>query len=41
MSYGTPEWQPWVLDEKAGVEHIKAAYEAGINVRDPVFTYPH
>jgi len=41
MSYGTPEWQPWVLDEKAGLEHIKAAYEAGINVRDPVFTYHH
>jgi len=41
MSYGTPEWQPWILDEKAGLEHIKAAYEAGINVRDPVFTYHH
>ena len=33
MSYGTPEWQPWVLGEMAGLEHIKAAYEAGINVR--------
>jgi hypothetical protein len=33
MSYGTPEWQPWVLGEMAGLEHIKAAYAAGINVR--------
>lgn len=41
MSYGTPEWQPWVLDEKAGLEHIKAAYEAGINVRYLVAIHPH
>lgn len=25
MSYGTPEWQGWVLDEEEGVKHIKAA----------------
>ena len=41
MSYGTPEWQSWVLDENAGLEHIKAAYEAGINVRYPVAVYHH
>lgn|SRR5258706_1387449 len=39
MSYGSPEWQPWVLDEIAGLEHIKAAYEAGINVRYPIAIY--
>ena len=39
MSYGTPEWQPWVLDENAGVEHIRAAYEAGINVSYPIVVY--
>ena len=38
MSYGSPEWQPWVLDEIAGLEHIKAAYEAGINVRDLIWS---
>lgn len=36
MSYGSPEWQPWVLDEIAGLKHIKAAYEAGINVSHPI-----
>lgn len=25
MSYGTPEWQGWVLDEEEGIKHIKAA----------------
>ena len=39
MSYGSPEWQPWVLDEIAGLEHIKAAYEAGINVCYPIAIY--
>jgi hypothetical protein len=24
-------WQSWVLDQKAGIEHIKYAYEQGIN----------
>ena len=24
-------WQGWVLDQKAGIEHIKYAYEQGIN----------
>lgn len=41
MSYGTPEWQPWVLDEMAGLEHIKAAYAAGINVCYPIAIYHH
>ncbi len=26
-----PRWQDWVLGEKEGIEHIKYAYEAGIN----------
>jgi len=25
MSYGTPEWQPWVLPEEESLAHIKAA----------------
>jgi len=26
MSYGSSEWQDWVLGEKEGLEHIKFAY---------------
>jgi aryl-alcohol dehydrogenase-like predicted oxidoreductase len=26
MSYGTPEWQPWVLGEEEGIAQIKFAY---------------
>jgi aryl-alcohol dehydrogenase-like predicted oxidoreductase len=26
MTYGSPEWAKWILDEKTGIEHIKAAY---------------
>ena len=25
MSYGSPEWQAWVLNEEEGLKHIKAA----------------
>lgn len=39
MSYGTPKWQPWVLDEEESLEHIKAAYDAGINTFDTANAY--
>jgi len=26
MSYGSPEWQSWVLPEEESMKHIKAAY---------------
>jgi hypothetical protein len=26
MSYGTPEWQGWVLNEEEGLKHIKVAF---------------
>ncbi|KAL7418666.1 hypothetical protein Q5752_006349 [Cryptotrichosporon argae] len=39
MSYGTPEWQGWVLDEKTSIEHIKYAYEQGINTFDTADVY--
>ena len=26
MSYGSPDWQKWVLGEEEGLEHIKKAY---------------
>jgi len=39
MSYGTPEWQSWVLPEEEGLQHIKAAYDAGINTFDTANVY--
>ncbi|KAF8627037.1 hypothetical protein AX15_004562 [Amanita polypyramis BW_CC] len=39
MSYGTPDWQKWVLPEEQAIEHIKVAYEAGINTFDTANSY--
>ncbi|KAE9405605.1 aryl-alcohol dehydrogenase [Gymnopus androsaceus JB14] len=39
MSYGSPEWQAWVLPEEEGIKHIKAAYDAGINTFDTANVY--
>jgi len=39
MSYGTPEFQSWVLPEEEGIKHIKAAYDAGINTFDTANVY--
>ncbi|KAB5589302.1 Aryl-alcohol dehydrogenase [Ceratobasidium theobromae] len=39
MSYGTPEWQAWVLNEEEGLKHIKAAYDAGIQTFDTANVY--
>ncbi|KZT33901.1 Aldo/keto reductase [Sistotremastrum suecicum HHB10207 ss-3] len=39
MTYGSAEWQPWVKDEKLGMEHIKAAYDAGIQTFDTANVY--
>lgn len=29
MSYGSPEWQDWVLGEEDGIKHIKFAWVVG------------
>ncbi|KAF9501209.1 aryl-alcohol dehydrogenase [Pleurotus eryngii] len=34
MSYGTPEWQKWVLNEEEGIKQIKFVYEYGIQTFD-------
>ena len=34
MTYGTPAWRPWVLDEAASRPFIKRAIERGINFFD-------
>jgi len=39
MQYGHADWQKWVLGEKEGVEHIKAAYDAGIQSFDTANVY--
>ena len=40
MSYGTPEWRPWVLDEEASKPFFRRAVEAGINLFDTANMYP-
>jgi aryl-alcohol dehydrogenase-like predicted oxidoreductase len=39
MSYGTPEWRPWVHDEQASAPFFKRAIEAGINFFDTADMY--
>jgi aryl-alcohol dehydrogenase-like predicted oxidoreductase len=39
MTYGTPEWRPWVLDETASVPFIRRALEHGINFFDTADMY--
>ncbi|KAJ3560186.1 hypothetical protein NP233_g11002 [Leucocoprinus birnbaumii] len=39
MSYGSSDWQPWVLNEEGGIKHIKAAYDYGINTFDTANAY--
>jgi aryl-alcohol dehydrogenase-like predicted oxidoreductase len=39
MSYGTPEWRPWVLDEEAAKPFFRRAVEAGINFFDTADMY--
>ncbi|KZV73364.1 Aldo/keto reductase [Peniophora sp. CONT] len=39
MSYGSPEWQGWVLDEEESLKHIKYAYDHGINTFDTANMY--
>lgn len=39
MSYGTPSWREWVLDEKAARPFIQRAIELGINFFDTADMY--
>jgi aryl-alcohol dehydrogenase-like predicted oxidoreductase len=39
MSYGSPEWRPWVLDEKAAQPFFRRALEAGVNFFDTADMY--
>jgi aryl-alcohol dehydrogenase-like predicted oxidoreductase len=39
MSYGSPEWRPWVLDVEAAAPFFREAVEAGINFFDTADMY--
>ncbi|OAX31736.1 Aldo/keto reductase [Rhizopogon vinicolor AM-OR11-026] len=39
MSYGTPKWVPWVLEEEPSLEIMKAAWDLGINTIDTANIY--
>jgi aryl-alcohol dehydrogenase (NADP+) len=39
MTYGTPQWRPWVLDEDASRPFVQKALEAGINFFDTADMY--
>lgn len=39
MSYGTPDWRPWVHDEAASAPFFKKAIESGINFFDTADMY--
>ena len=39
MTYGTPEWRPWILDEAASRPFLKRALDCGINFFDTADAY--
>jgi versiconal hemiacetal acetate reductase len=39
MSYGDPNWQPWVTKEEDALPILKHAYDSGINTFDVADTY--
>jgi aryl-alcohol dehydrogenase (NADP+) len=39
MTYGTPTWRPWVLDEDQSRPFFRAAWDAGINFFDTADMY--
>lgn len=41
MSYGTPEWQEWVLDEEKSLPLLEHAYKVGLNTWDTVYLPMH
>ncbi|ORY12800.1 NADP-dependent oxidoreductase domain-containing protein [Clohesyomyces aquaticus] len=41
MSYGSTEWQPWVLNEADSLPLLEHAYKCGINTWDTADIYSH
>jgi aryl-alcohol dehydrogenase-like predicted oxidoreductase len=34
MSFGSPDWQEWIIDEAAALPLLKHAYDVGVNTWD-------
>lgn len=41
MTYGSPKWVPWILDEETSLPIIKHAFDVGINTWDTADCYSH
>ncbi|KAJ9635135.1 CSG1/SUR1-like protein [Coniosporium tulheliwenetii] len=41
MSFGSSEWQEWVLNEDEALPLLKHAYDCGINTWDTADIYSH
>lgn len=39
MSFGSPAWQAWVLDESAAITMVRTALDLGINTFDTADAY--
>ena len=39
MSYGSPKWQEWILDEEAALPLLEHAYKVGLNTWDTADVY--
>lgn len=39
MSFGSPAWQPWVLNEEQAMPVLKAAWDRGVNTIDTANVY--
>jgi aryl-alcohol dehydrogenase-like predicted oxidoreductase len=39
MTFGTPEWRPWILDEEAARPIVRRAIELGVNMFDTADMY--
>jgi aryl-alcohol dehydrogenase-like predicted oxidoreductase len=39
MTFGDPNWQPWLLDEESSLPLLKHAYDRGMNTWDVADTY--
>ncbi|KAG2058406.1 Aldo/keto reductase [Suillus hirtellus] len=39
MSFGSPKWAPWVLDEEPSIKIMKAAWDLGVNTIDTANIY--
>ncbi|KIJ27603.1 hypothetical protein M422DRAFT_778101 [Sphaerobolus stellatus SS14] len=39
MSFGSPEWMPWVIDKEKALPLLKAAWDLGINTIDTANVY--